>query len=146
MFLHLESLFGAFFGYHSDVLGVSGAAWGEHAAALFNMEVGGHIYSRLTNPTVAVLEQRLAALDGGVAAIATASGMSALFVTVLALCSAGDHIVSSSQMYGANINLFELTENVSHKKTTPCVVFLCLFNTLSALANFPFQNIRIHDQ
>ncbi len=81
----------------------------EHAAALFNMEVGGHIYSRLTNPTVAVLEQRLAALDGGVAAIATASGMSALFVTVLALCSAGDHIVSSSQMYGANINLFEHT-------------------------------------
>ena len=81
----------------------------EHAAALFNMEVGGHIYSRLTNPTVAVLEQRLAALDGGVAAVATASGMSALFVTVLALCSAGDHIVSSSQMYGANINLFEHT-------------------------------------
>jgi len=81
----------------------------EHAAALFNMEVGGHIYSRLTNPTVAVLEQRLAALDGGVAAVATASGMSALFITVLALCSAGDHIVSSSQMYGANINLFEHT-------------------------------------
>ena len=81
----------------------------EHAAALFNMEVGGHIYSRLTNPTVAVLEQRLAALDGGVAAVATASGMSALFVTVLTLCSAGDHIVSSSQMYGANINLFQHT-------------------------------------
>ena len=81
----------------------------EHAAALFNMEVGGHIYSRLTNPTVAVLEQRLAALDGGVAAVATASGMSALFVTVLALCSSGDHIVSSSQMYGANINLFQHT-------------------------------------
>ncbi|MGR3491195.1 MAG: O-acetylhomoserine aminocarboxypropyltransferase/cysteine synthase family protein, partial [Shimia sp.] len=79
------------------------------AAALFNMEIGGHIYSRLTNPTVAVLEQRLAALDGGVAAVATASGMSALFVTVLALCSAGDHIVSSSQMYGANINLFQHT-------------------------------------
>ncbi|MEM7295520.1 MAG: O-acetylhomoserine aminocarboxypropyltransferase [Pseudomonadota bacterium] len=81
----------------------------EHAAALFNMEVGGHIYSRLTNPTVAVLEQRLAALDGGVAAVATASGMAALFVTVLTLCSAGDHIVSSSQMYGANINLFQHT-------------------------------------
>jgi len=81
----------------------------EQAAALFNMEIGGHIYSRLTNPTVAVLEQRLAALDGGVAAVATASGMSALFVTVLTLCSAGDHIVSSSQMYGANINLFQHT-------------------------------------
>lgn len=81
----------------------------EQAAALFNMEIGGHIYSRLTNPTVAALEQRVAALDGGVAAVCTASGMAALSVTALALCSAGDHIVSSSQMYGANINLFEHT-------------------------------------
>ncbi len=81
----------------------------EHASALFNMEVGGHIYSRLTNPTVAVLEQRLAALEGGASCVAVSSGMAALFLTVLALCSAGDHIVSSSQMYGANINLFEHT-------------------------------------
>ncbi|MEM1373962.1 MAG: PLP-dependent transferase [Pseudomonadota bacterium] len=81
----------------------------EQAAALFNLEIGGHIYTRLTNPTVAVLEQRLAALDRGVAAVATASGMSALFVTVLAICSAGDHVVASSQMYGANINLFQHT-------------------------------------
>ncbi len=83
----------------------------EHASALFNMEVGGHIYSRLTNPTVAVLEQRLAALDGGVAAVAVSSGMAALFLTVLALASQGDHIVASSQMYGANINLFKHTLN-----------------------------------
>lgn len=81
----------------------------EHASALFNMEVGGHIYSRLTNPTVAVLEQRLAALEGGVATTCCASGMSALFLVVMALCSQGDHIVSSSQMYGANINLFQHT-------------------------------------
>ena len=81
----------------------------EHASALFNLEVGGHIYSRLTNPTVAVLEQRLAALDGGVAAVAVSSGMAALFLTVLALASQGDHIVASSQMYGANINLFQHT-------------------------------------
>lgn len=81
----------------------------EHASALFNMEVGGHIYSRLTNPTVAVLEQRIAALDGGVAGVAVSSGMAALFLTVLALCSGGDHIVASSQMYGANINLFQHT-------------------------------------
>ncbi len=81
----------------------------EHAAALFNMEVGGHIYARISNPTVAVLEQRLAALEGGIGTVATSSGMAALFLTVLALCSAGDHIVSSSQMYGANINLFEHT-------------------------------------
>ena len=81
----------------------------ETASALFNLEKGGHIYSRLSNPTVAVLEQRLAALEGGIGAVAVASGMSALFLTVLALCSSGDHIVSSSQMYGANINLFEHT-------------------------------------
>ena len=81
----------------------------EQAAALFNLEIGGHIYSRISNPTVAVLEQRLAALEGGIGAVATASGMSALYLTVLALCSAGDHIVSSSQMYGANINLFQHT-------------------------------------
>ena len=81
----------------------------EHAAALYNLEVGGHLYSRISNPTVAVLEQRVAALDCGIGAVATSSGMAALFVTVLALCSAGDHIVSSSQMYGANINLFQHT-------------------------------------
>ena len=61
----------------------------DHAAALFNMELGGHIY-RLTNPTVAALEQRVAALEGGVAAVAASSGMSALFLTILALTSAGD--------------------------------------------------------
>jgi O-acetylhomoserine (thiol)-lyase len=81
----------------------------EHASALFNMEVGGHIYSRISNPTVAVLEQRVAALEGGIGCVATSSGMAALFLTVLALCSAGDHIVSSSQMYGANVNLFQHT-------------------------------------
>ncbi len=81
----------------------------DHAAALFNMELGGHIYTRLTNPTVAALEQRVAALEGGVAAVAVSSGMSALFLTILALTSAGDHIVASSQMYGANVNLFEHT-------------------------------------
>lgn len=56
----------------------------DEASALFNVEQGGHIYSRITNPTVAVLEQRLAALEGGAGAICTASGMSALFVSFLA--------------------------------------------------------------
>jgi len=60
-----------------------------------------HIYSRISNPTVAVLEQRLAALEGGTGAICTASGMSALFSTFITLCSAGDHIVSSEQIYGS---------------------------------------------
>ncbi len=74
-------------------------------AALFNMEQGGHIYSRMTNPTVAVLEQRLAALEGGVACVCTASGMSALFTTFASLCSAGDHIVSAAQIYGSTATL-----------------------------------------
>ena len=81
----------------------------EHAAALYNLEVGGHLYSRISNPTVAVLENRLAALDGGVAAVATATGMAAVFLSVLALTAQGDHIVASSQMYGGNINLLEHT-------------------------------------
>jgi O-acetylhomoserine (thiol)-lyase len=81
----------------------------EHAAALYNMELGGHLYTRISNPTVAVLEQRVAALDGGVAATATASGMAALATAVMTICSAGDHIVASSRMYGANINLLENT-------------------------------------
>ena len=68
-----------------------------HAAALYNMEIGGHLYSRISNPTVAVLEQRVAALDDAVAATATSSGMAALFSSILTVCSAGDHIVASSQ-------------------------------------------------
>ena len=81
----------------------------DDAAALFNIEKGGHIYSRMTNPTVAVLEQRIAALEGGVGAICTASGMSALFVTFVSLCSAGDHIVSASQIYGSTATLLKHT-------------------------------------
>ncbi len=81
----------------------------DDAAALFNIEKGGHIYSRMTNPTVAVLEQRIAALEGGVGAICTASGMSALFVTFISLCSAGDHIVSASQIYGSTATLLKHT-------------------------------------
>ena len=81
----------------------------DEAAALFNIEKGGHIYSRMTNPTVAVLEQRIAALEGGVGAICTASGMSAIFVTLMTLCSAGDHIVSASQIYGSTATLLKHT-------------------------------------
>lgn len=80
-----------------------------HAAALYNMEEGGHLYSRISNPTVAVLEQRLAALDGAAACTATASGMAALHTAVMCLVSSGDHIVSTAQLYGANINLLKNT-------------------------------------
>ena len=81
----------------------------EHAASLYNMEQGGHLYSRISNPTVAVLEQRIAALDRGVACTATSSGMAALHLALSVLVSAGDHIVYSSQLYGAAINLIDQT-------------------------------------
>ena len=90
----------------------------DHAAALFNLEEGGHIYSRISNPTVAVLEERVAALEGGSAALATASGMSAIFLTIMTLCNAGDHMVVSSQLYGGTVNLFRLTLPKFGIKTT----------------------------
>ncbi len=79
------------------------------AAALFNLEATGHIYSRISNPTVAVLEERVAALEGGVGAIATASGTAALHLAVATLCSAGDHIVASKNLYGGSFNMLNLT-------------------------------------
>lgn len=81
----------------------------DDASSLFNVEQGGHIYSRITNPTVAVLEQRIAALEGGSGAVCTASGMSALFATFITLCSAGDHIISSAQIYGSTATLLRHT-------------------------------------
>ena len=81
----------------------------DHAAALFNLERGGHIYSRISNPTVAVLEERVAALEGGTAALATSSGVSAIFLAIMTLCQAVDHLVVSSQIYGGTANLFRLT-------------------------------------
>lgn len=80
-----------------------------HGAALFNVERGGHIYSRMTNPTVQVLEQRLAALEGAVGCVCTASGMSSLMTTFATLCSAGDHIVSAAQIYGSTATLLRST-------------------------------------
>lgn len=79
------------------------------AAALFNLEATGHIYSRISNPTVAVLEERVAALEGGVGAVATASGTAALHLAVATLCSAGDHIVASKNLYGGSFNMLNLT-------------------------------------
>ena len=81
----------------------------DHAAALFNLERGGHIYSRISNPTVGVLEERVASLEGGTAELATSSGMSAIFLTIMTLCEAGDHLVVSSQLYGGTVNLFTHT-------------------------------------
>jgi O-acetylhomoserine (thiol)-lyase len=81
----------------------------DHAAALFNLERAGHIYTRISNPTTAVLEERLAALENGVGAVCTASGMAALHLAIATLLSAGDHIVASSSLYGGTINLLAHT-------------------------------------
>jgi len=80
-----------------------------HAASLFNMERAGHVYSRISNPTVAVLEERIAALEGGVGAIATASGQAALHLAITTLMDAGSHIVASSSLYGGSHNLLAYT-------------------------------------
>src|SRR5436309_646075 len=81
----------------------------DHAAALFNLERAGHIYTRISNPTTAVLEERLAGLEAGVGAICTASGMAALHLAIATLLNAGDHIVASSSLYGGSINLLTHT-------------------------------------
>ena len=81
----------------------------DHAAALFNLERAGHVYSRISNPTNAVLEQRISALEGGVGAIATASGQAALHLSVATLMGAGSHIVASTALYGGSQNLLHYT-------------------------------------
>ncbi len=81
----------------------------DHAAALFNMEQSGHVYSRISNPTVAVLEERITALESGVGAIATASGQAALHLAIATLAGAGSHIVASRALYGGSHNLLHYT-------------------------------------
>jgi O-acetylhomoserine (thiol)-lyase len=81
----------------------------DHAASLFNLEQPGFIYSRIANPTVAVLEERLAALEGGVGAICTASGQAALHLAIATLMGAGGHIVAATSLYGGSINMLKLT-------------------------------------
>jgi O-acetylhomoserine (thiol)-lyase len=81
----------------------------DHAAGLFNLERAGHIYTRISNPTTAVLEERLAALEGGVGAVCTASGMAAMHLAIATLLGAGDHIVASASLYGGTVNLLTHT-------------------------------------
>jgi len=81
----------------------------DHAAALFDMERGGHVYSRISNPTNAVLEERVAALEGGIGAIATASGQAALHLAIVTLAGAGCHLVASRALYGGSHNLLSYT-------------------------------------
>lgn len=81
----------------------------DHAASIFNIERTGHVYSRITNPTNAVLEERICALEGGVGAIATSSGMAACHLAIATLMGAGSHIVSSASIYGGTHNLLAYT-------------------------------------
>lgn len=81
----------------------------QHAADLFDLKEEGNIYSRIMNPTCAVLEQRIAALEGGIAGLAVASGMAAITYTIQTLAEAGDNIVSISELYGGTYNLFAHT-------------------------------------
>jgi O-acetylhomoserine (thiol)-lyase len=80
----------------------------DHAASLFNLQTFGNVYTRLSNPTTAVFEERVAALEGGRAAVATATGQSAEMAAILTLLKAGDHIVSASTLYGGTYTLFEV--------------------------------------
>jgi len=81
----------------------------DYAASLFNIERAGHVYSRLSNPTNAVLEERIAALEDGVGAIATASGQAALTLAIMTLMGAGSHIVAAAALYGGSHNLLAYT-------------------------------------
>ncbi|UYW01362.1 O-acetylhomoserine aminocarboxypropyltransferase/cysteine synthase [Flavobacterium agricola] len=81
----------------------------QDAASKFNLSKSGYIYTRLNNPTTDVLEQRLAALEGGIAAVATASGAAAISTTLLTLLKSGDHIVASNSLYGGTYNLLNVT-------------------------------------
>jgi O-acetylhomoserine (thiol)-lyase len=80
----------------------------EHAASLFNLQTFGNVYSRISNPTVAVFEERMAAIEGGRSAVAAATGQAAEVTAILTLCSAGDHIVSASTLYGGTHTLLHV--------------------------------------
>lgn len=81
----------------------------DHAANLFNLSEPGYIYTRLNNPTTDILEKRMADLEGGIGALCTSSGMSAISTTILTLLKSGDHIVASNSLYGGTFNLFNVT-------------------------------------
>ncbi len=81
----------------------------EHLGKLFDLEAPGHMYTRISNPTVACVEEKIAELEGGVGAMITSSGQAASLISIMNICKAGDHVVSSSTIYGGTFNLFEVT-------------------------------------
>ena len=82
---------------------------GEQMGALFDLEAEGYFYTRLQNPTNDMVAAKICELEGGSAAMLTASGMSAVFFSVFNICSAGDHVISSAAIYGGSFNLFSVT-------------------------------------
>ena len=81
----------------------------EHLGKLFDLKAEGHMYTRISNPTVACVEQKIAELEGGTGAMLTSSGQAASLIAIMNICKAGDHVVSSSTIYGGTFNLFEVT-------------------------------------
>ena len=81
----------------------------EHLGKLFDLEVPGHMYTRISNPTVACVEDKIAELEGGVGAMLTSSGQAASLISIMNICQAGDHVVSCSTIYGGTFNLFAVT-------------------------------------
>ena len=84
----------------------------QHGADLFDLKVQGNIYTRIMNPTTDVFEKRMAALEGGAAAVGTSSGQSAQFMTIATIAQAGDNIVSTSFLYGGTYNQFKDRKSV----------------------------------
>ncbi|MCU0920467.1 MAG: PLP-dependent transferase, partial [Burkholderiaceae bacterium] len=80
----------------------------EHAASLFNLQTFGNVYSRLSNPTVAALEERVAALEGGRAALASASGMAAEAMALMTILQQGDHVVAAGALYGGSVSMLSV--------------------------------------
>ena len=107
----------------------------DHAASLFNLQTFGNIYTRLSNPTNAVFEERMAALEGGRAALAVSSGMSAQMVTLLTLMEAGDHLVSSKTLYGGTYSQFDVSFRRMGIETT--FVDIDDLDAIAALGAFP---------
>ena len=81
----------------------------EFVGQLFDLTAEGHMYSRISNPTVDAVEKKIAALEGGVGALCTTSGQAATFIALLNLLESGDHMVTSSTIYGGTVNLFSIT-------------------------------------
>ncbi|MBO4953691.1 MAG: O-acetylhomoserine aminocarboxypropyltransferase/cysteine synthase, partial [Clostridia bacterium] len=81
----------------------------EHLGKLFDLEAPGHMYTRISNPTVDAVEKKIAALEGGVGALCTSGGQAASLISVMNICRAGDHVISSSAIYGGTLNLFDVT-------------------------------------